>query len=223
MADILHTLSIWALPVIFAITLHEAAHAWTANRLGDPTSALLGRVSFNPMKHIDPFGTLLLPGMLLLMGAPFVFGWAKPVPVIARNLRRPQHGMAIVAMAGPLMNFALALLSALCLRFLLPVEGPLQEWIGYNLQNAVIVNVVLCMFNLLPILPLDGGRILNGFLPPRLSAAHARSEKYGFLILIGLVVLPSLTAAIGYPIDILRSVLGPAISAGISGILSLVL
>ena len=164
-SDAIYLVTIWAIPVIVAITFHEAAHGFVAHLLGDDTAWRLGRVSFNPAKHIDPFGTILLPGMLLLFHAPFLFGYAKPVPVNFRALRSPRRDMVLVAAAGPVMNIALALVAALAFHIVGYLPGTSAEWSADNLKNAVILNVVLAVFNLFPVPPLDGGRILVGILP----------------------------------------------------------
>lgn len=192
---ILHAASVWILPVLTAITLHEAAHGFVASRLGDDTALRLGRVSFNPLRHIDRFGTILLPGLLLLVQAPFLFGYAKPVPVNFRKLNHPRRDMILVAAAGPGINIAMALAAALLLHAadLLPVT--IGEWTSENLINAFWLNIMLAIFNMLPLLPLDGGRVLTGLLPGRLAVPYARTERYGFLILMGLLVLPPLIAA----------------------------
>src|SRR5262252_9413702 len=163
--DLLYTISIWLLPVLIAITFHEAAHGYVARFFGDETAARLGRVSLNPLRHIDPFGTVLLPGLLLLTRSPFLFGYAKPVPVNFRALRNPRIGMVLVSAAGPAMNLALACLAALGFHFvgLFPIDW--ARWVAQNLQNAVVLNVVLAIFNLFPLPPLDGGRIALGLLP----------------------------------------------------------
>ena len=160
-SDAIYLVTTWAIPVIVAITFHEAAHGFVAHLLGDDTAWRLGRVSFNPVKHVDPFGTVLLPGMLLLFHAPFLFGYAKPVPVNFRALRSPRRDMVLVAAAGPVMNIALALVAALAFHIVDYLPGTSAEWLADNLRNAVILNVVLAVFNLFPLPPLDGGRNLG--------------------------------------------------------------
>jgi Zn-dependent protease len=208
-------LSIWALPVITAITLHEAAHAWMADRLGDDTARRLGRVSFNPIRHVDPFGTLVLPGILLLFGSPFVFGWAKPVPVAFHRLRSPKLDMVWVALAGPGINIALAAAAALLMHPLQPyTTGDLGLWVYRNLENAIFANVVLACFNMLPVLPLDGGRVLTGLLPNRLAWRFAATERYGLLLILGLAFLvPMIAREFGYSVNPLTWVLMPMIQA----------
>ncbi|MCG6205983.1 site-2 protease family protein [Rhodopseudomonas sp. HC1] len=182
-------ISVWALPLLIAITFHEAAHAYAARMCGDDTAWMLGRVTLNPFKHIDPFGTVLLPLLLLAMQSPFLFGYAKPVPVNFRGLRNPRRDMVLVAAAGPAINIVLALGAALALRLFGDVSGATGEWLVRNLANALLVNVVLAIFNLIPIPPLDGGRIAIGLLPRVLGRPLARLEPYGMLVLIGLVFL----------------------------------
>ena len=187
--DLLYTISIWLLPVLIAITFHEAAHGYVARFFGDETAARLGRVSLNPLRHIDPFGTILLPGMLLLARSPFLFGYAKPVPVNLRALRNPRIGMVLVAAAGPAMNIALAIIAALGFHLVGYLPPPAIQWAALNLKNALIINAVLAVFNLFPLPPLDGGRIAVGLLPNVLGQYLARLEPYGMIILIGLLIL----------------------------------
>jgi Zn-dependent protease len=194
LAGIAQALSVWFLPVIVAITFHEAAHGWMAERFGDNTARMLGRVSFNPIRHIDPFGTLLLPGLLLLLKAPFLFGYAKPVPVNFGRLRNPKRDMIWVALAGPGANILLAFAAALLLHPAAYAPPALAPWLGENLANAIFFNVVLAVFNMLPLPPLDGGRVLTGLLPRDAAWRFARLEPYGLLILIGLLFLVPVAA-----------------------------
>ena len=203
----LYDVSVWVLPLIIAITFHEAAHAFAARRLGDNTAYDLGRVSFNPFKHIDPFGTVLLPGILLLSHAPFLFGYAKPVPVNFRNLRNPRLGMVWVALAGPATNIGLALLAALAFHALPLAPADTAKWLADNLKNALIINVLLAVFNMLPIPPLDGGRVAVGLLPNVLAYPLSRLEPYGMLILIGiLIVLPLAGSQFGLNLDVISAI-----------------
>jgi len=204
----IYAVSIWVLPVVIAITFHEAAHGFVAHRLGDNTAWQLGRVSFNPLKHIDPFGTLLLPAILLLSNSPFLFGYAKPVPVNFRALRHPRLDMVWVALAGPATNIALALVAAAALHLLGFAPENATQWIFDNLKNALVINVVLAVFNMLPIPPLDGGRVAVGLLPNALAVPLSRLEPYGMLILIGLLILlPMLGTRLGLNLDVISSIL----------------
>jgi Zn-dependent protease len=204
----LYSVSVWILPLLFAITFHEAAHGFVAHRLGDNTAYELGRVSFNPLKHIDPFGTILLPAMLLLSHSPFLFGYAKPVPVNFRKLRNPRLDMVWVALAGPATNIILALIAALAFHALPLAPADSAPWIADNLKNALIINVVLAIFNMMPIPPLDGGRVAVGLLPKFLADPLARLEPFGLLILIGiLILLPLAGAQFGLNLDVISTIL----------------
>jgi Zn-dependent protease len=197
-SNTIYLITTWAIPVIIAITFHEAAHGFVAHRLGDDTAWRLGRVSLNPVRHIDPFGTILLPGLLLLLNAPFLFGYAKPVPVNFRALQRPRRDTVLVAAAGPAINIALAVVASLAFHVVGYLPATSAEWLADNLRNALILNVMLAVFNLFPLPPLDGGRILVGLLPKPAAIAVARLEPYGMIILIGLlIVLPLLGAQLG--------------------------
>jgi Zn-dependent protease len=203
----LYDASTWILPLVFAITFHEAAHGFVAHHFGDNTAWQLGRVSFNPLKHIDPVGTIVLPAILLLSHSPFLFGYAKPVPVNFRNLRHPRLDMVWVAAAGPATNIVLALLAAAAFHLLNFVPDGAAQWTADNLKNALVINVVLAIFNLIPIPPLDGGRIAVGLLPNALAWPLSRLEPYGMLILIGiLIVIPMLGTQFGLSLDVISAV-----------------
>ncbi|MFP4161769.1 MAG: site-2 protease family protein [Ectothiorhodospira sp.] len=218
MEQILPVIAVAALPVLLAITLHEAAHGFVAGRLGDPTARMLGRLTLNPVRHIDPVGTLLVPAGLLTLSLltaapPFLFGWAKPVPVNVNNLRHPRRGMAWVAVAGPAANLFMALFWALMMKLALLLQGGL-DWVAVPLFYmgiaGITVNVLLMVLNLLPLPPLDGGRVVAGFLPPRLAAGYDRIEPYGLFIVLGLLFT-----------GVLGAVLFPATGALVEGIRTL--
>jgi len=203
-----YQLSVWVLPLLLAITLHEAAHAFVAHRLGDDTAWKLGRVSFNPVKHIDPFGTILLPAMLLFAHSPFLFGYAKPVPVNFRALREPRSGMVLVALAGPATNIILAIAAAAAFHLMPFVPADYAQWVADNLKNMIVINVVLAVFNMMPIPPLDGGRVAVGILPRPLALPLARLEPIGMLILIGiLILLPLAGSQFGLNLDVISVIL----------------
>ncbi|WP_342710901.1 site-2 protease family protein [Bradyrhizobium sp. B124] len=204
----LYDVSVWVLPLVIAITFHEAAHGFVAHRLGDDTAWKLGRVSFNPLKHIDPFGTLVLPAVLLFAHSPFLFGYAKPVPVNFRKLNHPKLDMVWVALAGPVTNIILATAAALAFHALPLVPADAAKWTADNLKNAFLINIVLAIFNMMPIPPLDGGRVAVGLLPRPLAVPLARLEPYGMLILIGLLILlPVIGRQIGLNLDVISTIL----------------
>jgi len=207
----LYDVSVWVLPLVIAITFHEAAHGFVAHHFGDNTAWDQGRVSFNPLRHIDPFGTLIMPAILLFAHSPFLFGYAKPVPVNFRNLRHPRIDMVWVALAGPATNIALALVAAAAFHLLAFAPADAAQWIADNLKNALVINVVLAVFNMLPIPPLDGGRVAVGLLPNVLAVPLSRLEPYGMLILIGiLILLPMLGSQLGLNLDVISAILRTA-------------
>ncbi len=185
---IIYNIAVWALPVLFAITLHEVAHGWVANKLGDGTAKMLGRLTVNPLKHIDPIGTILIPLAMVIMQVGFVFGYAKPVPVNTRNLKNPKRDMAIVAIAGPLANLVMAIFWVFVYKFATAIsDASIAKGVMAMGQAGILINLVLFIFNLLPIPPLDGGRILSGIVPPSVSDMLDKIEPYGFFIVIGLL------------------------------------
>lgn len=202
--------AVWSLPILFAITVHEVAHGWVAKRLGDPTAMMLGRLTLNPIKHVDPVGTFLVPLILMIAHLP-VFGWAKPVPVTWENLKHPKRDMALVAAAGPGANLLMALLWAAIMRLGLELSAGDTMWLGRPLAYmgfaGIEINIVLMVLNLLPLPPLDGGRILAGLLPGPLSWQVNRLEPYGFFILLGLLATGLLSYVMNPPINGLVSLI----------------
>ena len=218
----LYDISVWIIPLLIAITFHEAAHGFVAWRLGDDTAWKLGRVSFNPIRHIDPFGTVIMPAVLLLAHSPFLFGYAKPVPVNFRNLNHPRMDMVWVALAGPVTNILLALAAAVCIHALPFLPANSAGWVQDNLVNSLKINAVLAVFNMMPIPPLDGGRVAVGLLPSALAYPLARLEPYGMLILIGaLILLPLLGAQLGLNLDVISTILRTLTNYVISAVLFL--
>jgi Zn-dependent protease len=218
----LYAVSVWILPLVIAITFHEAAHGFVAHHFGDNTAWDRGRVSFNPLKHIDPFGTLILPAVLLFSHSPFLFGYAKPVPVNFRALRHPRIDMVWVALAGPATNIVLAWCAGAAFHLLAYAPADAAQWIADNLKNALVINVVLAIFNMLPIPPLDGGRVAVGLLPDALAVPLSRLEPYGMLILIGfLILLPLLGSQLGLNLDVISAILRTATGYVISLLLLL--
>jgi len=202
-------LATWLIPLIIAIVFHEVSHGLVANALGDPTAKQRGRLSFNPFRHIDPFGTVLLPMLLAVTGAP-VFGWARPVPVVARRLRNPRWHMILVALAGPGMNLLLAAVAAVMISALIALAPTGIGWafLGQNLLNFVAINIFLAVFNLIPMPPFDGGHVVEGLLPPALAAQYGKLKRYGFLLLIILLlVVPRMFPGA----DIVGRVVGPPV------------
>ena len=202
--SLLEKIIVWAIPVVFAITVHEVAHGWVANYLGDPTAKSLGRVTLNPIKHIDPIGTVALPLILVYLGG-FIFGWAKPVPVTWQNLRSPRRDMAIVAAAGPVANLIMMILWAVLAKVLLTIDqtpGPLLQFVLVMCSIGIIINIILMVLNLLPLLPLDGGRVVTSLLPPRLAVLYSRLEPFGLIVILVLLVT-----------GVLANILMPVVSA----------
>ena len=204
---LLGRIAIWALPVIFAITVHEVAHGWVASKLGDNTARNLGRLTLNPISHMDLLGTVIVPVVLLFLGG-FMFGWAKPVPVNWNNLKNPKRDMVYVAIAGPLTNLLMAVAWGAIMKigFLL---GASNEFIStpliYMWYAGIFINAVLMMLNLLPILPLDGGRVLAGLLPQKISYEFSKLERFGFPILVAIIAFGWLSKILGPPVYFLQT------------------
>ena len=198
--SLIQRIIVWVIPVVFAITVHEAAHGWVAKKYGDNTAKMLGRLTLNPLKHIDPVGTILLPGILLLTGTGFIFGWAKPVPVDARNFKNPRQDMAIVALAGPVSNLLMAVGWALIARVgvMINVEFMTLPMIYWGIAG-ISINLVLALINLIPIPPLDGSRVVSGILPNRWAWQYNKLERFGFLILLLMLFTGTLNVILGYP------------------------
>lgn len=189
---LIYTLTTWVIPLLLCVILHEVAHGYVALKLGDKTAWLMGRLNLDPRKHIDPVGSILVPGLLLLSGSHVLFGWAKPVPVDFNQLNHPKRDMGLVALAGPVSNVFLAIVFVLLGRLILwimPIDAPITVWLMENLKNGIGLSLILACFNLLPILPMDGGRVVASLLPQNLSIKYQETEKYGLFILIGVLFL----------------------------------
>lgn len=207
---IIYNIAVWSLPVLFAITLHEVAHGWVANKLGDNTAKMLGRLTPNPFKHIDPIGTIVVPIAMVLLQTGFVFGWAKPVPVNMRNLRSPRKDMAIVAIAGPVSNLIMAVFWVFIFKLGAAVitDPNISKGVMAMGQAGILINLILFIFNLLPIPPLDGSRVLSGFVPASVSAMMDKIEPYGLFIVVGLLYLGVINSILSPVLDFFLKTIG---------------
>lgn len=205
--NIIYQIAVWAIPVLFAITLHEVAHGWVANKLGDGTAKMLGRLTANPLKHIDPIGTVVVPLVMLVLSTGFIFGWAKPIPVNTRNLKNPRKDMAIIAIAGPLSNLLMAVFWVFIYKLGTTVvsDANIARGIVDMGKAGITINLVLFAFNLLPIPPLDGGKVLSGFVPATVSDMLDKIEPYGFFIIIGLLYFGVLNSILNPVFEIFMS------------------
>lgn len=222
MSSTIYTISTWVIPAILAITLHEAAHGFVAWRCGDRTAWQQGRVTLNPLKHIDPMGTILLPGLLILLRSPFLFGYAKPVPVNFNALNNPRRDMVWVAAAGPAANVLMAVAAGLLAHLAVHLPPAAAQWTVQNLENAILFNAVLAVFNMLPLPPMDGGRVAVGLLPDVLARPLAELEPYGMMILLGLIfILPLVGRQLGMDLNVIGWVLGEPVNVVIDLVLKI--
>lgn len=208
---IIQQIIVWALPILFAVTVHEVSHGWMASKLGDKTAQMLGRLTLNPLKHIDMIGTIIVPLTLLLFGGgKFIFGWAKPVPIMAQNLRHPKRDLALISIVGPLSNFLMAIIWAAIMKLgVWLIQTGIQAAFPLILMGeaGIMINLVLCVLNLLPIPPLDGGHFVAALLPNRIAYYYTRFEHYGFVIVFILIVTGILNLLLAPPVVLLHRLL----------------